>query len=83
MLYNKLKIESRKKYLCVYTIIFVIMSWAAFLPWITNNSSFIWEIDGTGQHYPALVYLGQMIRSFIKELINGKVQWRMWDIKRP
>ncbi len=64
-----------------YTLLFIIFSTVAFLPWIITGSSFVWNIDGIHQHYPALLYLGRYIRETIQGIFSGQFTIKLWDLR--
>jgi uncharacterized membrane protein YfhO len=51
-----------------FTIAFVVMIPIVFFPFIREDKSFVWGTDGIYQHYPILVYYGNLL----KELLSGK-----------
>lgn len=58
-----------KKCICLrYSVLFIILSFITFLPFIIEGKSFVWQIDGISQHYPILCYYGKLLRG----LISGK-----------
>lgn len=61
-------------------MVFVILSIVTFLPWIISGTSFVWATDGREQHFPALVYIGKMLREFIRSILSGSPQFKMWDL---
>ena len=64
-----------------FSLLFLLCASLIFSSWIINNRSFIWEIDGSKQHYPALMYIGVWFRDIIRNIINrdGFVV-PMWDM---
>ncbi len=55
-------------YLIPYTVAFLLLQFIVFYAFKSSGKSFIWEIDGINQHYPALQYYSQ----FLKNLLQGK-----------
>lgn len=74
------KHNSRINFWILYSLVFVFLSFFVFSSFIFNGKSFIWTVDGINQHYPALVYLGQYLREFIKNILHGDFQLPMWDL---
>lgn len=64
-----------------FSLLFLLCASLVFSSWIVNNRSFVWEIDGSKQHYPALMYIGVWIRDIIRNIINGNgFVVPMWDM---
>lgn len=55
-------------YIIPFTAGFLLLQFAVYYPFVKSNKSFIWDLDGINQHYPALVYYGRLL----KNLIGGK-----------
>lgn len=75
--------KQRKYCYGVYTLMFILMCIAAFLPFFASGKSFVWGAgveDGLSQHFSALAYYGQMIREFFRNLIAGHPKIVMWDM---
>jgi len=60
---------NKRKYYLLYTFIFIIMILVVFCLFIFNNKSFVWESDGLNQHYRALLYYSQWLKSIVKTLL--------------
>jgi uncharacterized membrane protein YfhO len=52
----------------LYTCSFLILLPFVFFPFIAEGKSFVWYIDGLGQHYPMLLYYGNLL----KDILLGK-----------
>ena len=52
----------------IFTIAFLMLLPIVFFSFIIERKSFVWEMDGMYQHYPILVYYGNLL----KELLSGK-----------
>ena len=76
--------EKQRKYCYVmYTVMFVLMCAAAFLPFFLEGKSFVWGAgveDGLSQHFSALAYYGELLREFFKNLLAGHPKLMMWDM---
>lgn len=59
---------SFKKYLLIYTGIFVLAAFLCFIHFWINGKTFVWHNDGYTQHYKALLYFARWMRSVIKEI---------------
>ncbi|MBT9903641.1 YfhO family protein [Anaerostipes hadrus] len=76
--------EKERKYCYgMYTLLFLMMSMAAFLPFFMQGKSFVWGAgveDGLSQHFSALAYYGELLREFVKNLIAGHPKLTMWNM---
>ncbi len=77
---NILKNRIRNYWIC-YTAIFLILICFIFGSFYIYGKSFIWKVDGINQHYPALFYLGQYLREFVKNCLQGSFKLPLWDLK--
>lgn len=55
-------------YILPFTAAFLVLQFLIYHPFAENNKSFIWDLDGLNQHYPALVYYSRRLR----DLLEGK-----------
>ena len=73
----------KKKYLfLIYTILFTILCTIVFHPFFANHLSLIWGRsgqDGSSQHFTSLLYYGEYLRTFFRNLIHGNFKLPMWD----
>lgn len=75
--------EQRKYCYGIYTLMFLLMCIAAFLPFFTEGKSFVWGAgieDGLSQHFSALAYYGEALREFFRNLLAGHPKLVMWDM---
>lgn len=75
--------EQRKYCYGIYTLMFLLMCIAAFLPFFTEEKSFVWGAgieDGLSQHFSALAYYGEALREFFRNLLAGHPKLVMWDM---
>ena len=78
-----MKNKYRKYCYGVYTIMFLLMCIAAFLPFFMEGKSFVWGAgveDGLSQHFSALAYYGEALRDFFHNLFSGHPKLIMWDM---
>lgn len=69
-----------RTYIAVYTILFVIVSLLVTMWFWVSGKTFIWYADGWSQHYRALVYYANYMRSIFKTLITQhKLIIPNWD----
>ena len=55
-----------KHYVWGYTALFTLLSFAVFVYFIRHDKTFVKFMDGWAQHYKALEYYGQWLRSIVK-----------------
>ena len=76
--------EKEKKYCYgMYTLMFLLMCMAAFLPFFIGGKNFVWGAgveDGLSQHFSALAYYVELLREFVKNLIAGHPKHMMWNM---
>lgn len=69
-----------KHYYSAYTLLFILMCVLVFMPFISANKTFVCEYDGFRQHYKALMYYGQWLRSIARSLLfDHKLVIPMWN----
>jgi uncharacterized membrane protein YfhO len=49
----------------LYTCTFLLLLPFIFLPFISGGKTFVWQLDGLDQHYPALLYYGKLLRGIL------------------
>lgn len=59
----------RTYYIC-YTFLFLLCCVLVFFPYISQGRTLIWSDDGWKQHYRALIYWAQYLRTIARTLIN-------------
>jgi len=78
-LVNRFVNYNKKHFFLAYTFAFLIMALIGFYPFIKFDSSFIWNPDGTSQHYMALVYWGKYLREIAKSVLAGSLVIPQYD----
>lgn len=77
---NKLKTTTIKKYksltlpkrfLVLYTLFFLVISFFVFFEFIINKKTLIWSHDGYTQHLKSAVYISKWIRGFVYNLVKN------------
>ncbi len=58
----------KTKFLIVYTVIFIPMSWVVFRYFWNGNRTFLWLPDGWRQHYKGLLYYSKWLREVFSRL---------------
>ena len=72
--------SGRRSYYRIYSISFLLIALLCFSYFYLSNRSLIWIYDGWSQHFKALVYYSQYLRSIIANLIiNHKIVIPDWD----
>lgn len=64
----------------IYTLIFMVYVFVAFAPFIFTGRSFIWYKDSYTQYYPAFLYIGKYLRSFMVGLLHGNWMLPTFDL---
>ncbi|MDR0485244.1 MAG: YfhO family protein [Elusimicrobiota bacterium] len=72
-------LSNKKNYYLVYTLCFQILFIAMFWKFIFSGYSFISTEDPEAQHYIALVYWGQYLRSLFFSFMSGNFSIPLWD----
>ncbi len=63
--------RSRRKWLGLYTLLFLLLFLAAFAPFWTQGKTFVWDLDGRDQMLPWLAYTGRWLRACAASLLRG------------
>jgi len=72
--------NNRKRYYFTYTILFAFISLIIFSYYYLNNRTFINSgNDGLIQHYKALLYYSEYLKTIITNIFNGKFIIPHWD----
>ena len=72
--------NNRKRYYLTYTILFVFISLIIFSYYYLNNRTFINSgNDGLIQHYKALLYYSEYLKTIISNIFKGKFIIPHWD----
>ena len=69
------------QYLAAFTLVFCIMFLLCYGVWFWKyNKLFFRSYDGLDQHYLSFIYIGNILRDAINNLINnGDFQFQMWN----
>ena len=79
-------ILDRKNYYIVYTLMFCVLAFFVFMPFLIHNKSLVYfgtngGGDGLVSHYNTFVYYGKYLRSIIRTFLStGKIVIPMWDM---
>ena len=68
-----------KKYVGIYTAVFLVLCLAVFLPFLTGGKSFVGNGDGQSQYILQLRYMGQWLRQTVRDFLHGDFVLRSYD----
>lgn len=74
------KLNLNIKIILMYTFCFMVIVIIGYLPLWENGLSNIWNVDAIGQYYPAFLYIGQYIRRFCGDILNGSLSLPLYDL---
>lgn len=57
-----MKAKLRNNTYLIYSIIFLLLLPIIYMPFLIEGRTFVWNIDGINQHYPILIYYGELLR---------------------
>lgn len=66
-------------YFTVYTILFFVMAYFIFYPYIQENRTLIWSVDGLGQYIPRIHRFLSYIPSVFQDLLHGNLNFQQYD----
>lgn len=55
-----------------YTFLFLVLQLGVFGAFYASGTSFVWNVDGIGQHYPRLLYVCRTVHQTLRSLFSGK-----------
>ncbi len=61
-----MKFKLFKNTFFIYSVFFFLLLPVVFLPFLKEGRSFVWNVDGISQHYPALIYYGKLLRGIFR-----------------
>ena len=80
---NKWRRTSKRKrlllYFALYTVCFTALFFLSYHTFLENGRSFIWSPDGKEQHFPTFVYIGDYLRSIVKNILQGNFSIPFFD----
>ncbi len=74
---RKFRVEyafSGKRIYLIYSVVFIMMCAVIFRFFYRNGRSFVCTVDGWTQHFKALIYYAEWLRSAVRELFAGHFQ---------
>ena len=70
----------RLSYWAAYTLVFSVICFFVYFPFLYFHKSLIWSADGLDQHFVSLRYYGSWLRDIIRTLFEtGQLNPKMWD----
>ena len=64
----------------LFTLLFLVTVSGSFAGLFMSGKSLIWQTDGIGQYYPAFLYTGRYVRTFLRELMGGRLILPAYDL---
>jgi len=77
--YLKKAVENPHQFYLVFTGLFSIIFILAYCWFLVYGKSFIWQDDGLKQHFIALAYWGNYLRSAVSSILSGNFNLPLWD----
>ena len=77
--------RGRRRYFLIFTGLFLLFALWTFVPFLRNHRSLIrgnenFAEDGIKQHFTAMLYLGNWLRSIVRTLVTEhKLEFPLWD----
>lgn len=66
-------------YYVFYTILFAVITFLIFVPYINGGYSLIWESDGLGQYVPKAYRFVEDMPGVISSLLHGNMNFKQYD----
>lgn len=67
------------RFVLLYTIVFAVTAVLVFFPFYDAHATFVWNPDGTAQHYTAFIYFGKYLREIVRNLLAGNLIIPQYD----
>lgn len=68
---NCMSRDTKKHYFFSYTMLFVFAVLVLFAPFYLTGHTLIWNMDAWSQHYRALIYYAEYLRSLVRGFFSG------------
>lgn len=62
-----------------YCLLFVIVAFLVFVPYIESGRTLIWSVDGLGQYVPKIYRFLSYIPSVFQDLLHGSLDFQQYD----
>lgn len=62
-----------------YTFLFFIVAYFIFAPYLQENRSLIWSVDGLGQYIPKIHRFIEYVPAMIQDLLHGNLDFQQYD----
>lgn len=69
-------------YYAGYTILFLIMAYFVFVPYIEGERTLIWSVDGLGQYVAKAHQFVSYVLSVIQDILHGNFDFQQYDFTR-
>ncbi len=66
-------------YFAGYTLLFALISFLIFVPYINGGYSLIWESDGLGQYVPKAYRFVRDMPGVVRDLLHGNMNFKQYD----
>lgn len=73
------RVWSVVSYLLAYTVLFALVAWAIFCPFLNENKTLIWEQDALGQYVPKVYRFLSYIPEVFRDLLHGNLNFKQYD----
>jgi len=77
--YTYMKKRDFLKFYLIYTLLFCVICAVIYQPFLVEQKSLVYKIDGMPQYTLWLQYTGKYIRNLIKSIVSGNVNVPMYD----
>ena len=76
------KLSERKKTFYLYTVLFLLVFYAAFSPFLIGKTTFICTFDGRETFFQSYIYTGIWVRQILSNFIHGNFTIPLYDFSR-
>ncbi len=66
-------------YFVGYTFLFFVVAYFIFAPYLQENRSLIWSVDGLGQYIPKIHRFIEYVPAMIQDLLHGNLDFQQYD----
>lgn len=73
------RVDSRRNYYLVYTVVFLATACLMFLPFLLSGRSFVWAVDGRAQYYLHMIHMRRYLRDFFSGLFHGNPHVTLYE----
>ncbi len=69
----------RLLYYAGYSLLFVVMAYFIFFPYIQQDRTLIWYIDGIGQYVPKAIRFMRCMPEILSSILHGNLDYQQYD----